>query len=174
MPRFPSTSCLAWRRYLVRSWGKCSHTCCRKEGKGTEVGNAKLLLSHLMRQRLIIANLRETSSFLEVKRMVRRAQSGARRVMLWTKPLPWKRGCSPWMQQALYLLPLPMLIMQHFVVHPNRGLTLASCLLRSSTAATLAVCSAMSASVGGPHAVPNPLHSRLTKNPQRLASRSRG
>ena len=151
MPRFSSTSCLVWRRHLVRSWGKYSHTCYRKEGKGTEVGNAKLLLSHLMRQHLIITNLCETSSFLEVKRMVRRAWSGARRVMLWTKLLPWKRGRSLWMQQALYLLPLPMLMTQHFVVRPNRSLTLVSCLLRSSTAATLAVCSAMSASVGGPH-----------------------
>ena len=54
------------------------------------------------------------------------------------------------------------------------GFDPASCLLRSSTAATLAACSAMSVSVGGPHAVPNPLCSRLTRNPQRLASQPWG
>jgi hypothetical protein len=71
---------------------------------------------------------------------------------------------------TVVLASLTLLMMQHFVVCLNRGLITLSCLLRSSTAATLVVYSTTSVSVDGPHMVPNPLHSRLTRNPQRLAS----
>src|SRR6266850_752601 len=63
------------------------------------------------------------------------------------------------MQLALYLLPFPMLMMQHFVVRPNWGLSLSSCLLRPFTAATLVACSAASAAFGNPQTVLNPPHS---------------
>src|SRR6266850_627005 len=174
MPRFSSASCLAWRRYLVRSWEKCSHTCGRKMEWGTEAVSTWLLPSHPSRQRLIISNPGATSSLLEARRTVIRVWVGARSVMVWERPRPWKRGRSLWVQTALYLLPFPMLMTQHFVVHPSCGLRPLTCLLRRSTTATLVVCSVMSVVVGGPQAVPNPRHSRLTMKPQRSASRSRG
>src|SRR6267142_6971297 len=75
---------------------------------------------------------------------------------------------------ALYLLPFPMLMTQHFVVHPSCGLRPLTCLLRCSTTTALAVCSVTLVAVGGPQAVLNPQRSRLTKKPQRLASQSQG
>src|SRR6267142_1753571 len=65
-------------------------------------------------------------------------------------------------------------MMQHFVVRPNLRGTLSISPPNLRTAFTLSSCSAMSWFVGGPHMTSYPVRSRLTKYPQRSASRPTG